>query len=238
MNILSIGNSFSQDAQQYLHRIAAADGVALNTFNLMIGGCSLSQHYRNMLSQKPEYILEMNGVSTDFKVSLEEALLNRDWDIITVQQASPQSPKYETYQPYLNELAEYVRTCVPQAKLAIHQTWAYEQDSPMLTEMMGYAKHEDMFRDIEQAYAKAFAAIDGDILIPSGAVFQVLTGAGELHRDTFHASLGFGRYALGLTWYKALTGNDVINNTFRDFDEELTEEQVAQAKKAVEETVK
>ena len=42
MNILSIGNSFSQDAQQYLHRIAAADSVALNTFNLMIGGCSLS----------------------------------------------------------------------------------------------------------------------------------------------------------------------------------------------------
>ena len=33
MNILSIGNSFSQDAQRYLHRIAKADGFTLNTFN-------------------------------------------------------------------------------------------------------------------------------------------------------------------------------------------------------------
>ena len=47
MNILSIGNSFSQDAQRYLHRIAKADGCTLNTFNLYIGGCPLSLHYRN-----------------------------------------------------------------------------------------------------------------------------------------------------------------------------------------------
>ena len=35
MNVLSIGNSFSQDAQRYLHQIAAADGydVSGNTFS-------------------------------------------------------------------------------------------------------------------------------------------------------------------------------------------------------------
>lgn len=238
MNVLSIGNSFSQDAQRYLHRIAAADGYTLNTFNLYIGGCPLSLHYQNMLSQKPEYTLEMNGISTDFKVSLEESLLNRDWDIITIQQASPKSPKYETYQPYLDELVEHVRACVPQAKIALHQTWAYEQDSPRLTEMMGYESHEAMFRDIEKANAKAFKDISADILIPSGAVFQALTGAGMLHRDTYHASLGLGRYALGLTWYKALTGQAVQGNTFRDFDEEITEEQIALTKKTVTEIVK
>lgn len=238
MNILSIGNSFSQDAQRYLHRIAAADGVAINTFNLYIGGCTLSTHYRNMLSQKPEYTLEMNGVSTGFKVALEEALLNRDWDIITVQQASPQSPRYETYQPYLNELVEYVRACVPKAKIGLHQTWGYEQDSPRLTEMMGYTTHEDMFKDIEKANAQAYEDMEADLLIPSGKVFAALSGKEKLHRDTFHASLGLGRYALGLTWYKTLTGNDVTNNTFRDFDEEITEEQIALAKKTVEEIVK
>ena len=30
----------------------------------------------------------MNGEMTGFKVSLKEALLNREWDIITVQQVS------------------------------------------------------------------------------------------------------------------------------------------------------
>ena len=99
MNILSIGNSFSTDAQRYLHQIARADGFQLNCFNLFIGGCSLSHHYRNMLSGERAYELEMNGESTGFRVSLGEALLSRDWDIVTLQQVSNEAPCYDTYQP-------------------------------------------------------------------------------------------------------------------------------------------
>lgn len=49
MKILSIGNSFSQDAQRYLHRLAKHEGVQLKTVNLYIGGCSLQRHYENIL---------------------------------------------------------------------------------------------------------------------------------------------------------------------------------------------
>ena len=143
MNILSIGNSFSQDAQRYLHKIAKADGCSVNAFNLFIGGCSLSLHYRNMLNEQKAYTLEMNGESTGFKVSLKEALLNRDWDIVTVQQVSSKSPYYETYQPYIDKIVEYVRFCVPKAKIAIHQTWAYEQNSHRLNVELGYDNHID-----------------------------------------------------------------------------------------------
>ena len=102
MNILSIGNSFSQDAQRYLHQIAKAGGVNLNAFNLYIGGCSLSSHYRNMLSEERAYTLEMNGQSTDFYVSLKEALLNRNWDVVTIQQVSHESP-YGSLRPLPRE---------------------------------------------------------------------------------------------------------------------------------------
>ncbi len=34
MKILSIGNSFSQDAQRYLHALAKVEGVDLKTVNL------------------------------------------------------------------------------------------------------------------------------------------------------------------------------------------------------------
>ena len=37
MKILSIGNSFSQDAQRYLHALAKADGENFKTVNLYIG---------------------------------------------------------------------------------------------------------------------------------------------------------------------------------------------------------
>lgn len=235
MNILSIGNSFSQDAQRYLNRIAKADGVDLKTFNLFIGGCPLSYHFRNMLSEEKKYALEMNGESTGFYVSIKEALLNRNWDVITIQQVSHEAPRYDTYQPYLNELAEYVRKCVPKAKIAIHQTWAYEQDSHRLNNELGYKDYKDMFADIENAYNKAKEDISADILIPSGKLFCLLleNGIEKVHRDTFHASLGLGRYALGLLWYSVLTGNSIDDNSFSDFDEEITQSEIEIVKKCI-----
>lgn len=239
MNILSIGNSFSQDAQRYLHWIARADGVELNTFNLMIGGCSLARHYRNMLGDLREYTLEMNGDSTNFKVSLQEALLNREWDVVTIQQVSRESFNYNTYQPYLNKLVEYIRLCAPKAKIAWHQTWAYEQASQRLHEM-GYCDQKDMFRDLQEAGQKAALDIQADYVIPAGQVFQMLiaNGIGQLHRDTYHASRGLGRYAIALTWYRVLTGCDVTDNAFADFDEAVSPEQIEIAKKCVMEVIR
>ena len=235
MNILSIGNSFSQDAHRYLHRISKADGCTLNTFNLYIGGCPLSLHYRNMLSEERAYMLEMNGESTGFNVSLKDALLNRDWDVVTIQQVSYESPYYETYQPYLNKIVEYLRLCVPKAKIAIHQTWAYEQDSHRLNIELGYKNHTDMFEDVRASYEKASKDIKADFIIPSGEVFQRLIESGieKVHRDTFHASYGLGRYALGLLWYSILSGNDVKQNTFCDFDEEISKTEIEKAKECV-----
>ena len=235
MNILSIGNSFSQDAQRYLHRIARADKVELNTFNLYIGGCPLSLHYQNILSEERRYTLEMNGSSTGFYVSLKEALLNREWDVVTVQQVSAQSPYYDTYQPYLDKLAEYIRLFVPKAKIVVHQTWAYEQGSRRLHEELKYSDYKQMLCDIVKSYQQAAQDICADFVIPSGEVFGALLESGieKVHRDTFHASIGLGRYALGLTWYRFLTGNDIAQNSFCDFDEEVTAEQIAVAKKCV-----
>ena len=49
MKILSIGNSFSQDAHRYIHDIAKGEGVNIKCVNLYIGGCSLQTHYVNMM---------------------------------------------------------------------------------------------------------------------------------------------------------------------------------------------
>ena len=37
MKILSVGNSFSQDAHRWLHHIAGLSGVSMETVNLYIG---------------------------------------------------------------------------------------------------------------------------------------------------------------------------------------------------------
>lgn len=236
MNILAIGNSFSEDAVRYLHQIARSDKYDLKIVNLYIGGCPLSRHYRNMLSGEKTYSLMVNGHDTGFAVSLKEALLNRDWDYVVMQQVSHQSIHYETYQPYLSELSVYVKKCVPGAKQVIHQTWAYEQGSRRLCEELGYQDQKDMYRDLEDAYSRAFEDIGAYGIIPSGELFQKLIAAGvtKLHRDTFHASLGLGRYALALLWYKVFTGNPVTNNDFCDFDEAVSKENIILVKEIVE----
>ena len=235
MNLLTIGNSFSCDATRYLHGIARADKKELEIINISIGGCSLERHYRNMLGDKRDYTLLCNGENTGFNVTLKEALLNRNWDVITLQQASPVSAKPESYQPYANALADYIRLHAPKAKILIQQTWAYEKDSDRLFKIAKYETPEAMLNDIVKAYDIMKADIQADGLIPSGELFaQMLEkGIDKIHRDTFHASYGLGRYTLALLWYRMLFGVSVAENTFRDFDVEISEEEIALAKDCV-----
>ena len=237
MQILAIGNSFSQDATAYLKKISECGNGNITVVNLYIGGCSLSRHYRNMLSGEKAYSMEFNGQTTGFYVSMEEALLSRDWDVITIQQASAASPKYETYHPYLDTLASYIRECCPKAKLMIHETWAYEEGSERLVNSMKYERRTDMYNDLHAAYAQAAEDINADGIIPSGTMMQKLieNGVTRLHRDTFHASLDIGRYALALLWFRVLTRKSVTDNSFKCPVGEISDEEYAIIKKCVEE---
>lgn len=235
MNVLCIGNSFSQDASRYLHQIARADGVQIDVVNLYIGGCSLERHFRNLMADAKAYEFGINGHSSGMFVSIKDALLSRHWDVVTMQQVSQQSVDYKTYQPFLNTLSDYVRKYAPIARQALHQTWAYKPESERMTLTLGYPTHEQMYLDIRKAYEQAVEDMKPDLLIPSGALMNLLVKGGieHTHRDQIHASLGIGRYALGLLWYKALTGNDVTGNSFRDFDVPVSEAEVSLAKECV-----
>ena len=226
MKILSIGNSFSQDAHRYIHKLAKREGVNIKCVNLYIGGCSLRTHYLNMLDNVAAYAFEFNGENTGIKVSLSQALASDDWDYVTLQQASPMSTRYETYTPYLEELYKYVRRYAPAAKILIHETWAYEDGSQKLANMK-YERAEDMLAAAREAYHRAALDIGAFGIIPSGEAMlgALRMGIDKIHRDTFHASFGAGRYLLALTWYKALTGNDISDNRFDELDEPMTEEE-------------
>ena len=239
IKLLSIGNSFSQDVTRYLYGIARADGVEMKIVNLYIGGCSLSRHYRNMLSEGREYSYELNGMKSGLWVSMKEALLSDEWDYVTIQQQSLKSTDYETFVPYLDALAAYVRKMAPMAKILLHQTWGYEPLSQKLIESP-FETHEEMFAQIREAYAKAADAIDADGILCSGETVLLANqiGAPCPYRDGFHLSKGFGRYLCGLVWYAMLTGNDPISNPFDDFDVELSEDAVNQAKQIAAEIVK
>ena len=236
VKILSIGNSFAQDAIRYLHGIGRADGNQIEIVNMYIGGCPLSRHYRNMLAEDRVYEMEYNGHSTGFNFAMKEALFARTWDYVTFHQASAYSTVYDNYVPFLPEISAYVRKLVPKAKQYIYETWAYEEGSSRLANM-GYEKRADMYNDVRACYLRAKDEINADGYIPAGALFQRLIekGVTNLHRDGWHASKGIGRYALGLLWYQTFTGLDITDNTFADFDTPIDPDTVRIVKDTVKE---
>jgi hypothetical protein len=238
MKVLAIGNSFSQDATRYLHQIAEADDFGLTVVNLYIGGCSLEKHWQNAEGDLADYEYELNGEKNGEMVSIRQALESDSWDIVTLQQSSWQSTQYNTYQPYLNALSQYVKKYAPNAEQVIHQTWAYEQGSERLTSA-GYQEQKDMFLDIKKAYHIAAAELGDARIIPSGESFQIaqMNHISKLHRDTFHASYGLGRYLLGLVWYETLTGNSIEANSFKDLDEPVEDALIKVIKRCAHEAV-
>lgn len=232
MKVLSIGNSFSQDAHRWLHRLALANGIALDTVNLCIGGCSLERHWQCLQNNTADYMLEINGEEAQRYISLPDALQQDRYDVVTLQQVSQLTGRYDTYLPYLTELAAVVREKQPQAALYFQQTWAYEVDSQHSGFALYYNDQQEMFRCIKETTETAARQI-GATLIPTGTVIQKLrktapfdyaAGGLSLCRDGFHLTLDYGRYAAAATWLKTLTGCSPKDQPFEDFDTALIQQ--------------
>ena len=237
MKILSIGNSFSMDAQRYIHRISELNANPIKTVNLYIGGCSLRTHYFNMLENNKKYEFQFNGEVTRLPVTIKDALMSDEWDYVTFQQASHYSPIWETYEPYLSELSAYVKRYAPQAKQIIHQTWAYSAEHIIKRGMTG--TREDMFNSLCECYDKAAKEIGADGLIPTGKLVErlIINGIDTPHRDGYHLSLGAGRLAAGLLWYCFFTGANPDEVILPTPDEPVSDEEIAIIKKSVKETL-
>ena len=234
MKILSIGNSYSQDSTRYLHQIAKSDGEEIKVVNLYIGGCSLATHYKNINSDNRSYEFEINGIPTRIFVSIREALQSDEWDYVTMQQVSNMGKDYDSFNPYIKALSDYVSFHAPKAKQLLHQTWGYGTEDDRL-KGMGYRTSSEMFEKIKETYFKVYEDINAKGILPSGATVNLMhkNGADNIYRDIYsHMSFGLGRFATGLCWYGLLTGKDVLNITYSDFDEAVSDEDYVIAKQA------
>lgn len=220
--ILCIGNSFSCDAVEYLKDICACGGINdVFIHNMSIGGCSLERHVGCLKSGAYEYSLGINAKHAR-SASLPEEIKAYDWDVITLQQASHFSGMYDTYQPFLDELASFIREHKPNAKIYWYKTWAYEKDSKH-GGFANYDNNQETMADAIDEAAKKAAEFIGAPIIPSGDVIRELrklpefdhaNGGQSLCRDGFHMHLFYGRYAVAATWFETLFGGDIRSNPF------------------------
>lgn len=223
MKILSIGNSFSEDAHGYLCDTFKSVGEDTYVVNACVPGCSLQMHWDYLENNTPVYMLQENGVTTKTEVVFKDIITAQKWDVITIQQVSHFSGKYETYQPFLENLYRELKALCPDAKYYIHKTWAYESDfvSPNFENYNSDQKY--MYECVTDANNKAAQSIDADI-IPAGDVIQYLrenkkefdykNGGLTFNRDGFHLTLDYGRYTATLTWCCKILGVDAFDVKF------------------------
>lgn len=153
---------------------------------------------------------------------MKEALLEDQWDVVTLQQASHDSGIEGTYEPYLKALSAYVKQFAPSAEQMMHQTWAYETDSNH-GEFYRYGKNQKrMYNALKKAYRNAAGDI-GAKLIPCGDAVQYIRGLREfdyanggqsLCRDGFHLHLIYGRYLAAAVWYETVLHGNILENAY------------------------
>lgn len=223
MKILFIGNSFSVDANEYLYKIAQADGFPLTALNICIGGCSLQRHAKNVEENLKEYHVIYNGIETEFSCTMLEALCYTDWDYVSLQQASHDSGFYDTYYPYINTVLDLIKSECPKAKILLHETWAYEKDSTHDAFSKYNSSQEKMHNALKETYERVAKEIGAEMIIPCGDViaklreydmFNVEKGGHSLARDGFHMGYVYGRYVVAATWYQKMGMGDIAVNTF------------------------
>lgn len=222
VRILAIGNSFSEDATRYLHQMATANGIPTKIGNLYIGGCPLERHWANIEANLAEYQYQENGISTNRYVSIQEILQEGNWDYIVTQQASHDSGWYESYEPFLGLIVEYLHEKAPRAEILLQETWAYENNSTHPNFMRYRRDQAEMYERLRRCYEE-MARKYQIRLIPSGdavqamrksKVFQVSCGGVSICRDGFHMSLLYGRYLLACVWLKTLFSASLENIVF------------------------
>ncbi len=175
LKVLMIGNSFSQSCARQLPQVAEDRGLALELGSLYIGGCSLKRHWENVgkaadASFLPyQFTWVRRGKTEKYQTNIPQALKLCKWDVVTLQQASPDSWRAETYHPYGDELVKLIRELAPQAKIVVQETWSYTPFSPRLAKW-GFDQNE-MYARLQAAYA-GFAAQYGFEIIPMGKAVQ------------------------------------------------------------------
>lgn len=230
MKVLSIGNSFSQDAHRWLHSIAKTHDFKMDTFNLYIGGCSLETHWNNYINDIPNYELQGNDGQFLKNISLAKALKSDKFDVVTVQQVSGLSGQPQSYFPYLANLVDVVRKAQPDAKIYFHKTWSYETDSSHPSFQTYNNDQKEMYRRLSDVSEMAAKILDVEI-IPTGDVIQRLrenskefnyeSGGISLCRDGFHLSFDYGRLTAACVWYKTLTGRKIDSKTIAEITEDF-----------------
>lgn len=179
--VLMIGNSLSEDASKYLHKMAQADGnEKLNLTVAYIGGSSIDHHYANFKNElenetyeqldgnaRDTYYAYENGESVGKKYpKITELLKAKRFDVITLQEYCFNMYSYDKEDiSDITYIVSQIRKLQPNAKIMLYECWAKNT-----TTKSGRNMH--YLTQIAPWYKKVAKELKLEI-IPSGRAFNL-----------------------------------------------------------------
>jgi len=169
LKVLTIANSFTDSLSTFWQKVVESAGCSLHFEKANHGGCELHRHWSYIQNEERDNVYRMYQ---NYQYKMSEVLAKEPWDIVTIQQASSCSWRYETFQPFADNIYEYIRKHSPQAEVIVQQTWTYRNDDPRLYDKWKY--HEEL---IERAAELGVTLPSKAIKIDQDGMYDELTKA-------------------------------------------------------------
>ncbi len=171
LKILTIGNSFTDSLAAFFQQVVESAGCQLHFERANHGGCELHRHWSYIENEERDGVYSLYQ---DRRYKMREILAREKWDVVTVQQASHCSWRYETFQPFANNIINYVHTHAPDAEVCVQQTWAYREDDPRIRPGNEW-KYDEGY--IQRAVEMGAAVPSGSFTIGQSGMYENLTKA-------------------------------------------------------------
>ena len=245
MSILLFGHSFGVDSTEHLPALLDAAGIrTVRIGRFMKANCSLQEHYNFFAADALDsnYIYyECAPSSTTWQtrsLTTRQVVSERAWDYVIFQNSLENEGRYETAQPYLNDLVAYVRTRSRELfgrepVICWNMFWpisklAEDGSNSTLTYRLSF--YGNSSTSAWAAYRRATRELMSDTgitnVVPTGTAIMNLRASAlntaamnEFTRDKYHLSEGAGRYAAACTFFeyfiKPKYGVSVVGNSLR-----------------------
>ena len=240
-SILFIGNSNCSYFTDELVAVAKAAGIDLVVANLYVSGCSVKQHVERLEYDQAytKYTVRENGKVTVYndEISLTEALDERQWDAISLQQhydpliaANIAIAQHETNK-YAKQIYDFVKTKQPDALLFWQQMWAFQLGYPteevVEEKRIETVEKQQAIHEVIQLNAKQICHENQAYRVPVGDAWQQARADERIghtlsnkdtagNTDYIHdGEVGGGQYLNACIWLEVLTQKSCIGNTFR-----------------------
>ena len=243
LKVLMIGNSFSISVLNQMPQVAKAAGCPLDLVSACVGGCPMKSHLERIESCESNPATNSHYISWNY-VSRENPLVgvvpkDKDgntwgnlvtvlkadkWDVVTIQQASHESWRPESFHPWGDRLVEKIRKYAPQAKIVVQQTWSYSKLDGRICDKKTKGPGSwgidqlGMYERLTDNY-RALAEKNGFDIIPTGLAVQLFRAMAPRAEDvvgtvspkgvdSIHLNPR-GEYLQACVWTAKLFGADI-----------------------------